>query len=64
MALWLISHSYAPEVICELFDISPRIVSTGKWQQNDVIYGSVIPPSQYDTQLVHTNLLDLQYNVT
>lgn len=43
-ALWLISHGYAPEDICELFDISPR--SVFRWKQNDHAYGSqaVIPP--------------------
>jgi len=41
-ALWLISHGYAPEDICELFDISQR--SIARWKQNDRLYGSVIPP--------------------
>jgi transposase len=41
-ALWLISHDYAPEDICELFDISSR--SVARWKQNDRIYGSVKPP--------------------
>jgi transposase len=40
--LWLISHGYAPEDVCELFDISPR--SIARWKQNDRIHGSVIPP--------------------
>jgi transposase len=40
--LWLISHNYAPDDICELFDISPR--SFARWKQNDRVYGSVIPP--------------------
>jgi transposase len=41
-ALWLISHGYAPEDICELFDISTRSIT--RWRQNDLIYGSIIPP--------------------
>jgi transposase len=41
-ALWLISHDYAPEDICELFDISSR--SFARWKRNNRIYGSVIPP--------------------
>jgi transposase len=41
-ALWLILHEYAPEDICELFDISPR--SVARWKQNNCIHGSVIPP--------------------
>jgi hypothetical protein len=40
--LWLISHNYAPDDICELFDISPR--SFARWKQNNRVYGSVIPP--------------------
>lgn len=40
--LWLISHEYAPNDICELFDISQR--SVDRWRQNDRVYGSVIPP--------------------
>ena len=40
--LWLVSHEYAPEDICELFDISPS--SIARWKQNNRIYGSVIPP--------------------
>jgi transposase len=40
--LWLISHNYAPDDICELFDIFPR--SFARWKQNNRIYGSVIPP--------------------
>ncbi len=42
-ALWLISHGYAPEDICELFDISQRSII--RWKQNDRIHGSVVPPS-------------------
>jgi transposase len=42
-ALWLISHEYAPEDICELFDISSRSIT--RWKQNDRVYGSVVPPS-------------------
>jgi transposase len=41
-ALWLISHGYAPEDICNLFDISKR--SLDRWRQNDRIHRSVIPP--------------------
>jgi len=41
-ALWLISHGYAPDDICELFNISPRSIT--RWKQNDRLYGSVIPP--------------------
>ena len=41
-ALWLISHEYAPEDICELFDISKRSIS--RWRQNDRVHGSVVPP--------------------
>jgi hypothetical protein len=41
-ALWLISDGYAPEDICELFDISPRSVT--RWKQNDHLYGTIIPP--------------------
>jgi len=41
-ALWLILHGYAPEDICELFDISQR--SIARWKQNNRLYGSVIPP--------------------
>jgi transposase len=41
-ALWLILHEYAPEDICELFDISTR--SVARWKQNNRTYGSVIPP--------------------
>ena len=41
-ALWLISHGYAPEDICDLFDISPS--SVARWKQNDCVYGSIIPP--------------------
>ena len=41
-ALWLILHDYAPEDICELFDISQR--SVARWKHNDHVYGSVIPP--------------------
>jgi transposase len=41
-ALWLISHGYAPEDICNLFDISKR--SLNRWRQNDHIHGSVILP--------------------
>jgi transposase len=40
--LWLISHGYAPEDICELFDISQRSVT--RWKQNDRLHGTVIPP--------------------
>ena len=42
--LWLVSHEYAPEDICELFDIFPS--SIARWKQNNRIYGSVIPPPQ------------------
>ncbi len=41
-ALWLILHDYAPEDICELFDISQR--SVAQWKHNDRVYGSIIPP--------------------
>src|SRR5258708_8842856 len=41
-ALWLILHDYAPEDICELFDISQRRVAW--WKHNDRVYGFVIPP--------------------
>ena len=41
-ALWLISHGYAPEDICKLFDISRRSII--RWKQNDCFHGSVIPP--------------------
>src|SRR5260221_6519890 len=41
-ALWLILHDYAPEDICELFDISQRSVAW--WKHNDRVYGFVIPP--------------------
>lgn len=41
-ALWLISDGYAPEDICELFDISQRSVT--RWKQNDRLYGTIIPP--------------------
>ena len=41
-ALWLISHGYAPEDICELFNISRRSIT--RWKQNDRHHGSVIPP--------------------
>ena len=41
-ALWLISHGYAPEDICNLFNISKR--SLDRWRQNDCIYGSIILP--------------------
>jgi len=40
--LWLISHGYAPEDICELFDISTR--SLIRWTQNNHLHGSVVPP--------------------
>ena len=40
--LWLIEHGYAPEDICDLFDISAR--SIARWRQNVRIHGSVIPP--------------------
>jgi hypothetical protein len=40
--LWLISHDYAPEDICELFDISSR--SFARWKQNNHIHESAIPP--------------------
>lgn len=40
--LWLIEHGYAPEDICELFDISAR--SIDRWRQNVRVHGSVIPP--------------------
>ena len=42
-ALWLIAHNYAPEDICELFDISPS--SLKRWRRNDRIHGSVKPPT-------------------
>lgn len=41
-ALWLIAHGYAPEDICDIFDISQRSIT--RWKQNDRLYGSVIPP--------------------
>ena len=41
-ALWLISHGYAPEDICELFDISKRSIT--RWKQNDRHHGFIIPP--------------------
>jgi transposase len=41
-ALWLISHGYAPEDICEIFDISQK--SIARWKQNNRLYGSVVPP--------------------
>src|SRR5258707_13762131 len=41
-ALWLILHDYAPEDICELFDISQR--SVARWKHNNCVYGSIIPP--------------------
>src|SRR5258707_5714707 len=41
-ALWLISHGYAAEDICELFDISEKSVT--RWKVNNLLYGSVIPP--------------------
>jgi len=40
--LWLIKHGYAPEDICELFNISAR--SIARWRQNVRIHESVIPP--------------------
>jgi transposase len=41
-ALWLISHGYASEDICNLFNISKR--SLNRWRQNDHIYRSIILP--------------------
>ncbi len=41
-AFWLILHDYAPEHICELFDIFQR--SVAQWKHNDCVYGSIIPP--------------------
>ena len=41
-ALWLIAHEYAPDDICEFFDISQR--SIARWRHNDRVHGSVIPP--------------------
>ena len=41
-ALWLILHGYAPEDICELFDISRRSIT--RWKQNNRHHRSIIPP--------------------
>ena len=41
-ALWLITYEYAPDDICEFFNISQR--SIARWKHNDRIHGSVIPP--------------------
>ena len=40
--LWLIAHDYAPEDVCEMFDISER--SLRRWQTNHRIHGTVRPP--------------------
>ena len=42
-ALWLISHNYAPDDICELFGISKS--SLKRWRRNNQIHGSVKPPT-------------------
>ena len=39
--LWLITHGYAPNDICELFDISSR--SVDRWKKNNHIHRSIIP---------------------
>jgi transposase len=55
--LWLISHGYAPNNICELFDISPRSIT--RWKQNDCLYGSVISPPnpiQCRPHILNTNM--------
>jgi transposase len=56
-ALWLISHEYAPEDICELFDISQRSIT--RWKQNDRIHGSIVPPpnpSQCRPRILNTDM--------
>jgi len=63
-ALWLILHGYAPEDVCELFDISPS--SVGRWKHNNRVYGSVIPPPnpiQCHPRILSGNMMDDLYRL-
>src|SRR5260370_35939194 len=64
-ALWLILHGYAPEDVCELFDISSS--SVGRWKHNNRVYGSIIPPPnpiQCRSPILSGNMMDDLYRLT